>query len=92
MHVSLDLTSSKWHFKRASRTLDGSWTPALETIQKSSEHVETAQQQKGSSDTRLDSWMPVEVIPNDPFLLLQAAGIIPDPAIGLNEELVQCEL
>lgn len=92
MHVPLDLTSSRWHFKRASRPLDGFWSPALETIQKPCEHVETARQQKGSSDPRLDSWMPVEAIPNDPFLLLQAAGIIPDPAIGLNEELVQCEL
>lgn len=89
MHISLDLQSCKWHFKRSARAFDSPWSPQLEPSQKAG-HDANPGEYRGSDDPRLDSWIQVETMPNDPFLLLQNAGIIPDPAIGLNEDQVQC--
>lgn len=89
MHSSLGLPSCKWHFKRAARARDEPWSPQIEPSQAARYDANPGKHQ-GSNDPRLDGWMQVETIPNDPFLLLQNAGIIPDPAIGLNEDQVQC--
>jgi hypothetical protein len=96
MRVPLDLPSATWHFKRAARRPDGSpyadWQPHLETSDVCGTNAAGVQKHLGSLDPRLDTWIPaVKTVPNDPFLLLQDLGIIPDPAQGLNEDLVQCE-
>lgn len=94
MYIPLDLTNTTWHFKRAARKIDGSphetWSSQLETTTACSSEGRFSEA-FGQDDPRLDIWMPVNVIPHDPFLLLQNLGIIPDPAVGMNEDKVQCE-
>jgi hypothetical protein len=96
MHSPLDLSVATWHFKRAARGPVGSpysvWQSHLETIDVCDANAAGAQKHLGSLDPRLDTWIPaVRAVPNDPFVLLQDLGIIPDPALGLNEDLVQCK-
>lgn len=94
MYVRLDVSSAIWHFKRAARHPDGSsqplWQPHFEGTQVLDSEATGAHKNLGSSDPRLDAWMPVRSMPSDPFLLLQQLSIIPDPAFGLNEAEVQC--
>lgn len=95
MQVPLDLSSAIWHFKRAARKADGSphsdWQPHHETTELSTAAT-GIQKHLGSLDPRLDAWIPTaQSVPNEPLLLLQDLSIIPDPAFGLNEDVVQCK-
>lgn len=95
MHIPLDLSAASWHFKRAVQKADGSpheqWRPSLEATNVCNAAEVTYRGPSGSLDPRLDQWMPVTSVPNDPFLLLQKAGIIPDPSFSLNEDIAQCK-